>query len=112
MSTRPYTLFPYTTLFRSSRPVEIILYPRMLGGKQFRDGADRDDLFLRQHRDPVAGRIERVEIVGDEEDGEPHRVGELADQLVELGGADRVEPGGRLVEEQEDRKSTRLNSSH
>src|SRR3546814_1189777 len=101
-ATRTDTLVPYTTLFRSSafpvvrgaagrrrrgaaaRPVEIILYPRMLGGKQFRDGADRDDLFLRQHRDPVVGRIERVEIGGDEEDGEPHRVARSEENTSEL----------------------------
>src|SRR3546814_17309516 len=102
-STRTYTLFPYTTLFRSrrgaaARSVEIILYPRLLGGTQFRDGADRDHPFLREHGDPVAGRIERVEIVGDADDGEPHRVGKPADQFVELVGAGRVARGGRYVE--------------
>src|SRR3546814_8104878 len=63
----------------------------MLGGKQFGDGPDRDHLLLREHGDTVAGRVKRVEIVGDEKDGKAHRIGELADQFVELGGADRVE---------------------
>ena len=85
----------------ATRSVEIILYPRMLGGKQFRDGADRDHLLFREHRDAVAGGVKRIEVVGDQEDGEPHRVGQLADQLVEFGGADRVEPRGRFVEEQQ-----------
>src|SRR3546814_17821289 len=34
-------------------------------------------------------------------DLEAHRIGQLADQFVELGGADRVEPRGRLVEEEQ-----------
>src|SRR3546814_9275499 len=83
------------------RPVEIILYPRMLGGKQFGDGSDRNHLLFREHGDTVAGRVKSVEIVGDEKDGEAHRIGQLADQFVELGGADRVEPRGRLVEEEQ-----------
>src|SRR3546814_1777794 len=70
----------------AARPVEIILYPRMLGGKQFGDGPDRDHLLFREHGDTVAGRVKRVEIVGDEKDGKAHRIGELADQFVDTIG--------------------------
>src|SRR5689334_24613500 len=84
------TLFPYTTLFRST----------------------------------VADLVEGIEVVGDQEHGEPQRLLQLLGQPVEGRGADRIEAGGRLVEEEQlgverqrageagDRKSTRLNSSH
>src|SRR3546814_8472932 len=99
------------------------------------DVCSSDLLPVGQHRDTVADGVERVEVVCDEEDGKAERVAQLRDELVEAGGADRVEAGGRLVEEQKlrveregagdagallhaarqlgrDRKSTRLNSSH
>src|SRR3546814_20542477 len=53
----------------AARPVEIILYPRMLGGKQFGDGSDRNHLLFREHGDTVAGRVKSVAFVGDENRG-------------------------------------------
>src|SRR3546814_16824460 len=64
------------------------------------DVCSSDLLPVGQHRDTVADGVERVEVVCDEEDGKAERVAQLRDELVEAGGADRVEAGGRLVEEQ------------
>ena len=36
--------------------------------------------------------------MGDDDDGQAKPFAQLLDQLVETGGADRVEPRGRLVE--------------
>src|SRR3546814_19486080 len=68
------------------RPVELILYPRMLGGKQFGDGSDRNHLLFRQHGAPVAGRAKSVAIARDENAGEATRIGQLADQSDALAG--------------------------
>src|SRR5690606_11381306 len=38
---------------------------------------------------------------GDEEDGETERLLQVVDELVEGGGADRIETGGRLVEKED-----------
>src|SRR3546814_10276415 len=78
----------------------MILYPVRVQSQEFVDRGDRDHLPVGQHRDTVADGVERVEVVCDEEDGKAERVAQLRDELVEAGGADRVEAGGRLVEEQ------------
>ena len=62
------------------------------------DRTGDEDLLLGEHGDTVADRMETVEIVRHHEDGEAERPLELPDQVVEGGGADGVEPGGRLVE--------------
>src|SRR3546814_20388636 len=82
-STRTDTLVPYTSLFRS------------VG-----DGPNRGD------------------VVGDEEVGDLSFRLQAHEQLQDAGGHQRVERRGRLVAEdqlrlrRQDRKSTRLNSSH
>src|SRR3546814_13706124 len=97
-STRTVTLFPYTTLFRSSLSVE--------GGVEVR-GAHAElaqglDLVLRQRdqrgdHDPAALAQDGRDLV--------------AQRLAATGGHQhqRVVAAGDVVE---DRKSTRLNSSH
>src|SRR3546814_13175386 len=85
-STRTYTLFPYTTLFRSDMP----LHEGQAGGD------------LRRGRLPVAGRapedhVADVDAGPVEADRRQHAVEKLA-----------AHPDERLA----DRKSTRLNSSH
>ena len=57
-------------------------------------------MLLRKNRDPVAGRMKRVEIVRDEEDGKAQRFLEIVDEFVEGGGTDGVEARRRLVEDQ------------
>jgi hypothetical protein len=53
------------------------------------------------HRDAVADRIERVEVVRDQEDGEAEPVAQVEHEPVEGGRADRIEAGGRLVQEEQ-----------
>src|SRR3712207_8797904 len=80
------TLFPYTTLFRSDHPHQL------LGQVELDDAGDR----ARQELPVVADQHDARTVAGDE-----------GLQLLETG---QVEVVGRLVEQ--DRKSTRLNSSH
>ncbi len=54
---------------------------------------------MAEHGDAVADGVEAVEVVGDHEDGEPERLLQRADEIVEIAGRDRIEPGGRLIEE-------------
>src|SRR3712207_8958387 len=81
------TLFPYTTLFRSV-------------DQRARDGAEQE---VRQRRDHEhrGGREDRVRAVEDEE-RQRDLVEPIAEQADELASPQR----------REDRKSTRLNSSH
>ena len=91
----------------AARTPEIFLYPFVVQSQQFRNRSDRDHLPVGEHRDTVADGVERVEIVRDQEDGEAEPLAKLDDQLVEGGGADRIEAGGRLVEEQQLRDRAR-----
>src|ERR1700690_3210516 len=81
--------------------VKIGLDPRIFGTQQLRDGSDRDHPPLPQYGDAIADGVEAVEIVGDHENGEAKRVLQGGDEIVELARPDRVEAGGRLVEEQQ-----------
>ena len=57
--------------------------------------------MIGQHRDAVADGVQRVEVVGNQKDGELEPLLQRTDQFVKRRSADRVEPGRRLVEEQE-----------
>src|SRR5207253_9655849 len=88
------TLFPYTTLFRSSR----------LGGHQHGQG-------VRHRRDGVRRHLEQRRVPGAATHGERRRRQEVVPLLRPLRLPLRLErprPARRL----RDRKSTRLNSSH
>src|SRR3546814_1753929 len=106
-STRTDTLFPYTTLFRSGRDAEV---PVIV--------AD----FARQHLDPVLRAFEPLGRANDA-DIIPHEAADFGPVLldhhlfVRIGHAAFVPRADRrrrfeLVPALEDRKSTRLNSSH
>ena len=73
----------------------------MIGLFQFREWRDGNHLLVGEDRHPVADGVERIEIVGDHEDGQPERVAEAPDERVELFGGHRIEARGRLVEEQD-----------
>ena len=77
---------------------EIGFHPRVLGGQHGGNRPGGDDLAVGQDGDAVAHRMQAVEIVRHHEDREPQRALQGADQVVELAGADRIEPRGRLVE--------------
>src|SRR3546814_20561508 len=107
-STRTDTLFPYTTLFRS------------LAGKGVHEEIVGAPIELGDGDDIVARRRDRLDRIGDRRhargEGEAanaafhlryarleHRVGRVHDARIDVAGDLQVE---------EDRKSTRLNSSH
>src|SRR3712207_9264091 len=87
------TLFPYTTLFRSALPVGTIIDAEAFRYQPWPEGLIQDQYFIRgaPQSDPSAliGTVVRTEISA----GQPATRGAL------------IRPG-------EDRKSTRLNSSH
>ena len=86
----------------SARPVKIFLNPRMVQSEQLFNRSDRDDLLVGQHRHPVADRVKRVEIVGDEENGQVELVAQrLGSARRNSARAIGSRPGGRLVEEQQ-----------
>src|SRR5947209_13354045 len=80
--------------------VKILLYPRMIQSQEFRYRADAEHMLVGKDRDAVADRVQRVEVVGDQEHGKAEPLLQRADELVERRGGDRVEPRRRLVEEQ------------
>ena len=65
------------------------------------DRAVGDDLSGVQGDRPVGDRPERVEVVRHHHHGEREAVGKRANQPVEGAGADRIEAGRRLVEEED-----------
>src|SRR6185437_808407 len=83
-------------------PVKVRLYPRM---RVIDDPLQRVRLHppVHDHADTVAGTEDGVEIVRDHHHRQPQLPLQVQHQLVELRRADRVEPGGRLVEEQQPR---------
>ena len=61
---------------------------------------EREELAVVHDRDPVAELVRLLHVVGREQDGLPFGV-HLAEDLPQRDPALRVEPGGRLVEEQD-----------
>ena len=71
----------------------------ILNGQQVRDAADLLELAAMEDRDAVADVLH----VGQQVAGEDDRLAllaQVADQLLDLRGADRVEPRRRLVEQE------------
>ena len=64
------------------------------------DRSNQNNTLLRENRYPVAGRIKRVEIMGDEKNRQAERFLQIVYQIVERGRADRIETGGRLVQKE------------
>src|SRR2546429_834650 len=71
----------------------------MLRGLHVSNRSCGNDLTVPQNRDAVAGRIKAVEVVGYHENRQAQSTLQGAHQFVEVPGADRIEPRGRLVEE-------------
>src|SRR3954470_21543444 len=81
--------------------VEIRSQPGIVGGEHLVDRARREDPSVAERRDPVADGAKTVQIVGYHKNGKPQSALKCGDELVEVAGADRIEAGGRLVEEQD-----------
>lgn len=79
---------------------QIFAHPGMLRLFQFADRRNRDDLPIRERRDPIGNRIERVDVVGYEKDRKTQAVREIENQTVNLVGHDGIEAGGRFIEDQ------------
>src|SRR3546814_20610855 len=105
-STRTYTLFPFTTLFRSFVDLAVIEADAAALAAPAVEPADR---VLHPVRVVAVGeilvRVGAAAFLAVE--GRVHRHRRLRDQIVELQCFDEVG-----VPDQADRKSTRLNSSH
>src|SRR3546814_11018991 len=93
-STRPDTLFPYTTLFRSEINEQLKGRPRLAPRLRRAVERGRGIILAADHRDDLAVRAHRDQ-----------RDLRLAERRAQRGAA-----GGGL--KPRDRKSTRLNSSH
>eukprot|EP00659_Diplonema_papillatum_P005423 gene5423-8274_t len=81
--------------------MEVFVNPGVVGFRDDIDGIRHQYLFLRQHRYAVGDGVQRVEVVGDQEHAQAQRIAQGQDQLIEGGGADRVEAGGGFVEKQD-----------
>src|SRR5690349_10301977 len=85
----------------SPRPgtAEVALHPGMVEVEHILKRALDENAVVGKHGNAVGNGVQAVEVMSDHEHGDSERVLERVDQFVELGGADRVEAGGRLVEE-------------
>ena len=63
-------------------------------------GAVGDDRAAGEDQDPVGQLLGLVQVVGGQQDRGVLQVGQAVHEVVELAPGVRVEPGGRLVEEQ------------
>src|SRR4051812_12523741 len=72
---------------------------RVLGVEELLGGAGLDDPALPQHRDVLGHAPGARDVVGDDDVGAPVLLVDLLDELAQEGGADGVEPGVGLVEE-------------
>src|SRR5690606_10731350 len=81
--------------------MEVILNPAVVGRSHTFERISHQYALFRQHGDPVADRVQRVQVMGDQEYAEAEGVAQGENQLVEGRGADGVEPGGRLIEKED-----------
>src|SRR5882672_4667153 len=80
--------------------VEVGVQPGIVGMLDVVNRAFGDDFAGGEHDDAVDDAAQRVEIVRDEEDRQAQLVAEEPQALIEAARGDRVEPRGRLVEEE------------
>src|SRR3546814_2838215 len=111
-STRTDTLFPYTTLFRSADALRFVGIDRTAGQDHVERAALADDprqadgAAVDERHAPAAAIDAEYRAGGGDAEVAPEREFEPAGDRVAL---DR---GDHRLFEQQDRKSTRLNSSH
>ena len=78
--------------------MEVRLDPWVIGMKQFAHRADGNDLAVCQCRNAITDRVQAGKIVGHHEDGQPERLLQCPDQVVEVARRDGIQSGCRLVE--------------
>src|SRR3546814_1827773 len=106
-STRTDTLFPYTTLFRS-RPREPV---HRLGAVVHRVEAPEEGVAVEAAMEPILRHVRRHE--HDDELDDPRQRRDSGAERLPIARIRVDDRRGREREEaQQDRKSTRLNSSH
>ena len=84
-----------------ARALEIFLHPGIVEAFDLVQRIGDQHALLAMHRDAIADRIQRIEIVRDQEHREAEALAQRQDQLIERGRADRIEARGRLVEKQD-----------
>ena len=77
--------------------MEVRLDPWMFGTKQFAHRTDRNDFAVGERCNAIANSIQAGKVMGDHEDRQPERLLQRSDQIIEVAGRDRVQPGCRLV---------------
>src|SRR3546814_1483791 len=110
-STRTDTLFPYTTLFRSAARHAAEAWNLHTAGKQRAVDVGKGIGVGRDTRRLAIAMVELAIVPC----GRVHRAENVGDDLVRVGAVTVAEPldgGGEHALSVEDRKSTRLNSSH
>ena len=80
--------------------MEVVADPGVVGGFHHLQAIGHQHALARQHRDPVADGVERIQIVRHQKYAQAQRIAQGQDQLIEGGRADGVEAGSGLVEEQ------------
>ena len=81
--------------------MKVLAHPRVIRVKHRLHGADDQHPFFGQDGDTVANRVQAVQVVGHHEHGEAEGPLQAEHELIKGGGADRIEAGGGLVEEQD-----------
>ena len=74
--------------------MEILPHPGVFEALDFGQRCAGQHPALAQHRHPVADRVERIEIVGDEEHGQAEGLLEATQQFIKGRGADRIDLTG------------------
>lgn len=73
----------------------------MCGAREFGDRRAGQHPPLAEKSDAVGNAPQRIEIVGDDQHRQPESGAQFEHQLVKSGGTERIEAGGRLVEQQQ-----------
>src|SRR5690554_5312931 len=81
--------------------MEVILNPAVVGCSHAFERISHQHALFRQHGDPVADRVQRVQVMGDQEYAEAEGVAQGENQLVEGCRSYGVQTGGGLVEKED-----------
>src|SRR5690554_7713512 len=77
--------------------MEVILNPAVVGRSHTFERISHQHALFRQHGDPVADRVQRVQVMGDQEYAEAEGVAQGENELVEGRSSYGVRTGGGLA---------------